>query len=107
LVGVNDLRFTIHDSRIMRLDLFLKASRICLRRTVAQKLCDAGLVSLNGNSAKPAHPVKTGDEITIRRPRQVLTLRVLSVPSERQTSKKDSGSLYEVLSEQKLDDRES
>jgi ribosomal 50S subunit-recycling heat shock protein len=101
----------IHNSRFaisyMRLDLFLKASRICPRRTVAQKLCDAGLVSLNGNPAKPAHPVKTGDEIEIRRQRQVSTLRVLSVPSERQPSKKDSGSLFEILSEYQLNDRES
>jgi ribosomal 50S subunit-recycling heat shock protein len=37
----------------MRLDLFLKASRICPRRTIAQKLCDAGLVLLNGAPAKP------------------------------------------------------
>ena len=91
----------------MRLDLYLKASRICPRRTVAQKLCDAGRVSLNGNSAKPAHPVKTGDEITITRGDQVSIFRVLSVPSERQTSKKDSRSLFEVLSEFQLDDHES
>ncbi len=91
----------------MRLDLFLKASRICPRRTVAQKLCNAGLVSLNGNPAKPAHPVKTGDEITIRLARKVSILQVLSVPSERQPTKKDAGGLFEILSEQKLYGHES
>lgn len=84
----------------MRLDLFLKASRLCPRRTVAQKICEAGLVGLNGSPAKPAHAVKPGDEITIKRKDKITRLRVLTVPSERQTSKKDSGSLYEVIGEQ-------
>jgi len=88
----------------MRLDLFLKASRICPRRTVAQKLCDAGVVSLNGVPAKSAHSVKPGDEITIRGRDKVSTLRVTAVPTERQTQKKDAGGLYEVVSEHKLDD---
>ena len=90
----------------MRLDLFLKISRVCPRRTVAQKLCDAGLVSLNGVPAKPAHPVKTGDEITIRRRDKVSTLRVVSVPAERQTSKKAAASFYELVGEEKRDESE-
>jgi ribosomal 50S subunit-recycling heat shock protein len=88
----------------MRLDLFLKASRICPRRTIAQKLCDAGLVLLNGAPAKPAHPVSTGDEITVKRRNKISTVKILSVPSDRQTSKKDAAGLYEVLSEQQLKD---
>jgi ribosomal 50S subunit-recycling heat shock protein len=88
----------------MRLDLFLKASRICPRRTVAQKLCDAGLVSLNGAPAKPAHPVMPGDEITLKRRDKISTLKILAVPSDRQTSKKDAAGLYEVISEQQLKD---
>jgi ribosomal 50S subunit-recycling heat shock protein len=85
----------------MRLDLFLKASRLCPRRTIAQQLCDAGLVSLNGAPAKSAHTVKSGDEITIKRRDKLTRLRVLAVPSERQTSKKDAGTLYEVIHEQR------
>jgi ribosomal 50S subunit-recycling heat shock protein len=88
----------------MRLDLFLKASRICPRRTVAQKLCDAGVVSLNGVSAKSAHSVKPGDEIAIRRRDKVSIIRVTSVPTDRQIAKKDAGGLYEVVGEQQLDD---
>ena len=83
----------------MRLDLFLKASRICPRRTVAQNLCEAGLVSVNGVPAKPAHVIKPGDQIEIARRDKVSTLKVLAVPSQRQTSKADARSLYEVLSE--------
>lgn len=88
----------------MRLDLFLKASRLCPRRTIAQKLCDAGLISINGVPAKAAHTVKSGDELTIRRRDKFTMLKVLSVPTERQTSKKDAPNLYELVSEQKLDD---
>ncbi len=83
----------------MRLDLFLKASRLCQRRTVAQKLCDAGLVVINDKTAKSAHAVKPGDEITIRRRDRVTRVRVLALPTSRQTSRQEAGSLHEVLSE--------
>ena len=84
----------------LRLDLFLKASRLCSRRTLAQKLCDAGRVSINGHTAKPSHAVKVGDEITVRRQQKLTTVRVLSVPTARQTSRKDAGALYEILREE-------
>jgi ribosomal 50S subunit-recycling heat shock protein len=82
----------------MRLDLFLKASRLSPRRTVAQKLCDAGLVSLNGVRAKSGHPVKAGDEITVRQRDTTTTFRVVSVPERTQISRDEAGRLYEVLS---------
>jgi len=88
----------------MRLDLFLKASRLCPRRTIAQKLCDAGLVSINGSTAKSAHQVKPADEIIIKRRDKVSTIRVLSVPLERQTSRKDAGSFYEIIEEHKVNE---
>jgi ribosomal 50S subunit-recycling heat shock protein len=88
----------------MRLDLFLKASRIYPRRTLAQKLCDAGHVLVNGVSAKPAHSIKPGDEITIRRRDKVSRLKVLSVPEQRQTSKHDARSLYELIDETVIND---
>ena len=65
----------------MRLDLFLKASRLCPRRPIAQKLCDAGLVSINGKPAKSAHSVKPGDEITMRIRSRLLTVRVNDLPT--------------------------
>jgi len=86
----------------MRLDLFLKASRLCQRRTVAQKLCEAGLVSINATPAKSAHTVKLDDEITIRRRDRIVKVRVLSLPAARQTSRKDSSDLFELLSEEFL-----
>ena len=87
----------------MRLDLFLKATRLSPRRTVAQKICDAGLVSINGVPAKSAHAVKPGDEITIKRRDRISIIKVVSLPEQRQTSKKDSGALFELVSEEKLD----
>ena len=84
----------------MRLDLFLKASRLCPGRTLAQKLCEAGRVSINGSSAKSSHAVKRGDEILIRRHNTLKSVRVVSVPAVRQISRKDSSTLYEILSEQ-------
>jgi ribosomal 50S subunit-recycling heat shock protein len=90
----------------MRLDLFLKASRLCLRRTVAQKICDAGRVAINGKPAKSSHVVKSGDEISLQLRDKLLNIRVISVPSDRQTSRKQAKSLYEVLSEKQLEEDE-
>jgi ribosomal 50S subunit-recycling heat shock protein len=87
----------------LRLDLFLKASRLSARRTLAQKLCDAGRISLNGSPAKSSHAVKVGDEISIRRHTTLTTVRVLAVPTARQTSRKEAGTLYEIVSEESLD----
>ncbi len=84
----------------MRLDLFLKASRLCQRRTVAQKLCEAGLVLVNEKPARSAHMVKPGDEITIRRRDRIVRVRILSLPAARQTSRKDATDLFELLSEE-------
>jgi ribosome-associated heat shock protein Hsp15 len=81
----------------MRLDLFLKASRLCPGRSVAQELCEAGGVLLNGSPAKQAREVRVGDKLTIRRRDQWLTVRVLSVPTSRQTSRSEASTLYEIL----------
>ena len=50
----------------MRLDLFLKESRIIKRRTIAKEFCERGLVKVGDKTAKPSYEVKTGDVITIR-----------------------------------------
>jgi ribosomal 50S subunit-recycling heat shock protein len=83
----------------MRLDLFLKLSRLCPRRTIAQKLCDAGVVLLNGRTAKSAHAVKAGDEITIQRGKRELHTRVLTVPAGNNVSRRDAGALIEIMSD--------
>jgi ribosomal 50S subunit-recycling heat shock protein len=83
----------------MRLDLFLKVSRLCPRRTLAQELCDAGFVLLNGRPAKSAHAVKTGDELTIRRRDRQVVARVLKEPATRNVSRRDADQLVELVSE--------
>jgi ribosomal 50S subunit-recycling heat shock protein len=88
----------------MRLDLFLKASRLCSRRTVAQNICEAGRISVNGKVAKSSQAMKAGDEITITRRDKITTVRVLALPNTRQTSRKEATTLYELLGEEPVDD---
>ena len=87
----------------MRLDLFLKLSRLCPRRTLAQELCDAGFVLLNGRPAKSAHIVKAGDGIIIRRRDQEIAARVLSIPNSRNVSRRDASQMIEVVGERRLE----
>ncbi len=83
----------------MRLDLFLKSSRLCLRRAVAQELCAAGAVKVNSLPAKSSRTISVGDEITLRRGDRLLSVRVLMVPTARQTSRSEAHTLYQILGE--------
>lgn len=87
----------------MRLDLFLKLSRLCPRRSLAQQLCDAGFVSLNGRPAKSAHAVNPGDEIIIRRRDHQTTARVTLVPATNNVAKRDAKLLVEIVNETELE----
>ena len=79
----------------MRLDKFLKVSRILKRRTVAREACDGGKVIINGKEVKPSHPVKIDDIVEIDYATGVLKFRVLAI---KETVKKDeAASLYEIL----------
>ena len=64
----------------MRLDLFLKWSRVILRRTLAKETCDAGRVTVNGQEARAGREVQVGDTISVRLPRRQLTFRIRSIP---------------------------
>ncbi|HZG54671.1 MAG TPA: S4 domain-containing protein [Pyrinomonadaceae bacterium] len=90
----------------MRLDQFLRASRLVLRRTVAQELCEAGAVLVGGVTARSSRAVRVGDEIRIERRERLLTVRVLDVPTVRQTSKQAAGMLYEVVSDERRAENE-
>ncbi len=81
----------------MRLDKFLKVSRIIKRRTVANDACDASHVSVNGRVVKASYDVKVGDEITVSFGARTVTVRVLSVKET--VKKEDAISLYEVVSQ--------
>ncbi|HKG13687.1 MAG TPA: S4 domain-containing protein [Pyrinomonadaceae bacterium] len=88
----------------MRLDQYLRASRLVLRRTAAQELCEAGAVSVNGAAARSSRTVREGDELTIRRRGRALTVRVRSLPQAKQVSRADAPSLYEVVGDTELND---
>ena len=79
----------------MRLDKFLKVSRIIKRRTVANDACDAEHVTANGRPAKASYDVKVGDLLTITFGQRTLKVRVKSVKEF--TSKADATELYEVV----------
>lgn len=79
----------------MRLDKFLKVSRIIKRRTVANDACDTEHVTVNGRRAKASYDVKTGDVIEITFGERTMRLRVLDVREH--VAKADASALYEVL----------
>lgn len=85
----------------MRLDLFLKASRVVLRRSVARQLCDAGAINVNGIVAKASKELKAGDDLEIKRGPRRTTFRVLAIPTSKQVSKADAHSLVEVIGDVK------
>ncbi len=82
----------------MRLDKFLKVSRIIKRRTVANEVCDTARVFVNSNPAKPAKQLKEGDIITIEYKVKTLVVKVLKIPTGN-VSVNEADSLYEVISE--------
>lgn len=87
----------------MRLDHYLRASRLVVRRTLAQELCDAGAVYVNGRASKSSRAVGVGDEIELRYRRRLTKVRVARTLSAagggRQTSKDEASGFYEMISD--------
>lgn len=83
--------------KLMRLDKYLKVSRIIKRRTVASEACDKKRVSVNGNQAKSGKDIKVGDEIEIRFGANTLKIAVSRIAET--VRKEDSGDMYEILEE--------
>ena len=79
----------------MRIDKYLKVSRLIKRRTVANEACDAGRITVNGKIVKASYDVKTSDVLEIKMGERVLTVRVLDIAEH--VLKNDAASLYEVL----------
>lgn len=79
----------------MRLDKFLKVSRVIKRRTVANSACGGGRVLVNGKEAKPGHQLKVGDEVTVCFGAKPLTIRVTALKET--VRKEEADSLYEVI----------
>ena len=81
----------------MRLDKYLKVSRIIKRRTVANEACSGGRVTLNGKVAKPGAEVKPGDQMTIRFGDSYGRYEILSVAET--VRKGDAAEMYRILQE--------
>ncbi len=82
----------------MRLDKFLKVSRIIKRRSVANEVCDMARVFVNSNPAKPAKQLKEGDVIMIEYKTRTLKARILKIPTGN-VSINDAPTLYEIIEE--------
>lgn len=80
----------------MRLDKFLKVSRLIKRRTVANEVSDMGRVLVNGNAAKPSKQIKQNDIITIEYSNRSVKAKVLKVP-EGNVSVQEAAFLYEFI----------
>ena len=81
----------------MRLDKYLKVSRIIKRRTVANDACDTEHVCVNGRRAKASYDVKEGDVLEITFGQRTLKVRVLTVKDS--VAKADAASMYEIIEE--------
>lgn len=79
----------------MRLDKYLKVSRLIKRRTVANEACDNGLISVNGRPQRASYDVKVGDRITLRFGIRELTVEVLSV--QETVRQADAATLYKEV----------
>lgn len=85
----------------MRLDKFLKVSRLIKRRTVAKEVCDKGRVAVNGQIAKAGTNIKEGDEIAIQFGQKLVVVQVNSV--QETVKKEDADSMYTVVREEKME----
>jgi ribosomal 50S subunit-recycling heat shock protein len=79
----------------MRLDKYLKVSRLIKRRSVANEACDGGRISVNGHSAKASYEVKLGDVLEIRFGASTLRVEVLSLSEH--AAKADAPAMYREL----------
>lgn len=85
----------------MRLDKFLKVSRIIKRRTLAKEVSDAGRIQVNGRVAKSSTKVDVDDLITIEFGNKIVSIKVLKLLDS--TKKEDAANMFEILSEKRQD----
>lgn len=86
----------------MRLDKFLKISRLIKRRTLAKSIANQGRIKLNGNTAKASTNVSPGDALEIRFGQTLLTVKVTDVKEI--VRKHEAEMLYQVIKEEKMNE---
>lgn len=86
----------------MRIDKYLKLTRLIKRRTVAKTLLDRDIFTINGRVAKPSNEVKAGDILTLVLGRHKLTVKVLSIFTT--VKKEDATNMYEILKDEVIND---
>ncbi|KSU57856.1 hypothetical protein AS034_20840 [[Bacillus] enclensis] len=84
----------------MRLDKYLKVSRLIKRRTLAKEIADQGRILVNGTQAKASSNVKVGDELSVRFGQKVMRVKIERLLDT--TKKEEASSLYSVLSEERI-----
>ncbi|SFJ35691.1 RNA-binding S4 domain-containing protein [Thermoflavimicrobium dichotomicum] len=82
----------------MRLDKFLKVSRLIKRRTLAKEVCDQGRVMINGKPAKAGVNVSVGDELSIRFGNKTVTVRVEKIAEN--VRKEEAGAMFTLIQEE-------
>lgn len=85
----------------MRLDKFLKVSRLIKRRTLAKEVADQGRITINGKVAKASSDVKAGDELSIRFGQKVVTASVDAIKDS--AKKEDAASMFTIIKEERLE----
>lgn len=84
----------------MRLDKYLKVSRLIKRRTVANEACDAGRVLVNGKVARASYDVKLGDKLELQLGNRILVVEVLEI--NEYANRENASNLYRLISEEKV-----
>lgn len=92
------VKITERDGRKMRLDKFLKVSRIIKRRQTAKEVSDAGKISVNGKVAKSSTVLSVGDEIALHYATRTLVVKVIQIKDS--TKKEDADQMYEIIREE-------
>ncbi|WP_026688686.1 RNA-binding S4 domain-containing protein [Alteribacter aurantiacus] len=89
----------------MRIDKYLKVSRLIKRRTMAKEVAEQGRITVNGQTVKAGANVKVGDEISIRFGQKIVTVTVDRL--EESTRKDEAATLYTLVKEESLRDEQS
>lgn len=86
----------------MRVDKYLKVSRLIKRRTIAKEVCDHEKITINGKISKPSTEIKVNDIISIKFGTKLITIKVLS--TNEYTKKEESNLMYEIIKEEKVEE---